>query len=106
MTTEQLDMQQLTDKIRNWAIVRRLDEADPTKQMLKLLEEAGETASALIRGDIDAAKDGIGDMQVVINILATQIDSSIEECTNIAYNEIKNRTGEMVNGVFVKSSDL
>lgn len=106
MIKEQLDMQQLTDKIRTWAIMRGLDNADPSKQLLKLMEEVGEIASAMARGDIAGVKDGIGDVQVVINILSTQIDSSIEECTQLAYNEIKDRKGEMVNGVFVKEDDL
>ena len=29
-------------------------------------------------------------------------NSTLEECLNIAYNEIKNRTGKMINGKFVK----
>lgn len=103
---EQLNMQELTDKIRTWAIVRGLDGADPTKQMLKLFEEVGEIASGMARNDIAEVKDGIGDAMVVLNILATQIDSSIEECTQLAYDEIKNRRGKMINGVFVKEADL
>lgn len=99
-------LQDLTEKIRTWAIVRGLDDADPHKQMLKLMEEVGEIAAALARGDMDAVKDGIGDANVVLTILAMQIDSSSEECTMIAWNEIKDRKGKMVNGVFVKESDL
>lgn len=99
-------MQDLTEKIRTWAIVRGLDEADPTKQILKLAEELGETASAMSRGHLDLMKDGIGDIYVVLTILSMQLGTSIEECAGIAYNEIKDRKGEMVNGVFVKESDL
>ncbi|MEK4715245.1 MazG-like family protein [Sporosarcina sp. FSL K6-5500] len=99
-------MQDLTDKIRVWAIMRNLDEAEPTKQMLKLVEEVGEIARGLARGNMDEIKDGIGDVQVVITILAMQLGTSIEECTQLAYNEIKDRTGEMKNGVFVKAEDL
>lgn len=103
---ERLNMQELTDKIRTWAIVRGLDSADPTKQMLKLFEETGEIAAGMARGNIEEVKDGIGDAMVVLNILATQIDSSIEECTQLAYNEIKDRKGRLVNGVYVKEADL
>lgn len=45
---------------------------------------------------------------VVINILrdlqniTINEKTTLEECLNIAYNEIKNRTGEMINGKFVK----
>lgn len=99
-------LQDLTEKIRTWAIVRGLDDADPHKQMLKLMEEVGEVAAALARGDMEAVKDGIGDVHVVQTILSMQLGTSIEECVGIAYDEIKDRTGRMVNGVFVKEEDL
>lgn len=99
-------MQDLTDKIRVWAIMRGLDDADPNKQMLKLMEEVGEIAAALARGDMDKVQDGIGDVQVVLTILSMQIGTSIETCVALAYDEIKDRKGKMLNGVFVKESDL
>jgi len=34
--------------------------------------------------------------------LADLYNATLEECLNIAYNEIKNRTGKMINGKFVK----
>lgn len=83
-----------------------MDEADPTKQMLKLFEEVGEVASGMARGDVEEVKDGIGDVFVVITILAAQLGTSVEECTSLAYNEIKDRQGRMVDGIFVKESDL
>ena len=49
---------------------------------------------------------GIGDVVVTLIILAMQNDMDLYECLNFAYDEIKGRTGKMVNGVFVKSSDL
>ena len=54
----------------------------------------------------DALRDGIGDVVVTLIILAMQNDMDLYECLNFAYDEIKGRTGKMVNGVFVKSSDL
>ena len=99
-------MQELTDKIRTWAIYRGLDDADPIKQMLKFGEEAGELNSGLAKNKPDEVKDAIGDIYVVLTILAMQLGTSIEECTQLAYNEIKDRKGEMRNGVFVKESDL
>lgn len=41
-----------------------------------------------------------------LTILAYQLDTNLEECLQSAYNEIKDRRGKMVNGVFVKESDL
>ena len=49
-------------------------------------------------------KDAIGDCVVVLTIMAALEGMTIEECINSAYNEIKSRTGEMKNGVFVKST--
>ena len=37
-----------------------------------------------------------------LNEIALLENSTLEECLNIAYNEIKNRTGKMINGKFVK----
>ena len=37
-----------------------------------------------------------------LNDIALLENTTLEECLNIAYNEIKNRTGKMINGKFVK----
>lgn len=99
-------MNELTEKIQQWAVARNLHDADPHKQMLKLMEEVGEIAAALARGDMDGVQDGIGDVQVVLTILSMQVGTSIETCVGLAYNEIKDRKGRMINGVFVKEADL
>ncbi len=39
-------------------------------------------------------------------ILAMQEDLDITECIEMAYNEIKDRKGKMINGVFVKEADI
>lgn len=92
--------------IEKWSIDRGLDQADPTKQMLKLIEEVGELASGLNKGRGDEIMDGIGDVFVVLVVLTTQLKINIDDCIMSAYNEIKDRRGRMINGVFVKESDL
>ncbi|MDT2725030.1 MazG-like family protein [Enterococcus gallinarum] len=99
-------MNELVELVEKWAKNKGLDKADPSKQMLKVVEEVGEVAAALVRNDQDALRDGIGDVTVTLIILAMQNDMDLYECLNCAYDEIKGRTGKMVNGVFVKSSDL
>lgn len=99
-------MNELVELVEKWAKNKGLDKADPGKQMLKVVEETGEVAAALARNDQDDLRDGIGDVVVTLIILALQSDMDIYECLNVAYDEIKDRTGKMVNGVFVKSSDL
>lgn len=99
-------MDVLIESVEQWAKNKGLDKAEPSKQMLKVVEETGEVAAALARNDQDALRDGIGDVAVTLIILALQNDMDLYECLNFAYDEIKGRTGNMVNGVFVKSSDL
>jgi len=35
-----------------------------------------------------------------------QLNLNIQDCIKLAYEEIKDRKGNMVNGVFVKENDL
>lgn len=89
--------------IRSWASDRNLIKGASTHaQMLKLSEEMGELAAGIARSKPEAIKDGIGDCVVVLTILAAQYDMRIEDCVATAYAEIKDRKGQMINGVFVK----
>ncbi|MBC1420148.1 MazG-like family protein [Listeria fleischmannii] len=99
-------MDTLVKLIEQWSVDKKINEADSSKQMLKVVEETGEIAAALARSDKEALKDGIGDVIVTLIILAQQNNMTLQECLEFAYDEIKNRKGETVNGVFVKESDL
>lgn len=99
-------MNELIMQVQMWSIEKGLHEADSSKQFLKCTEELGEVAAALARNDEEALKDGIGDVIVTLIILAQQNGLEIEDCLNTAYQEISGRKGRMVNGVFVKDSDL
>jgi len=91
------------DLIREWADERGLYEhGDPKTQALKLVEEVGEIARAVLKDDVDEVIDGIGDAVVVLTNLAELHDVSIEECIASAYDVISKRTGKMVNGTFKK----
>jgi NTP pyrophosphatase (non-canonical NTP hydrolase) len=93
----------LFDCIRDWAEQRGLyNEGDPKTQTLKLMEEAGEICRAVLKKDEPEIIDGIGDCVVVLTNLAHLCDTSIEECIEAAYNEIKDRKGKMDNGTFKK----
>lgn len=99
-------MDELVKNVEQWAKDKRLDTADSSKQMLKVMEELGEGAAAIVRSDRASLRDSIGDSIVTLIILAMQNDMDIYECLNCAYDEIKDRTGEMINGSFVKTADL
>jgi NTP pyrophosphatase (non-canonical NTP hydrolase) len=91
-----------TSRIRDWAIERGLNVGEPSRQMLKLTEEVGELASAIAKGNKELLIDSIGDIYVVLTILAMQYQLDVEQCIRAAYDEIKDRKGKTVNGVFIK----
>lgn len=92
--------------IRQWAWDRNITAGSTAQaQMLKGAEEFGELAGAIARGNRAKIKDGIGDMAVVLTILAAQQGMTIEDCIAAAYDEIKDRKGRMVDGVFIKEGD-
>ena len=99
-------MQDLTELIRQWATDRNLNTADPNKQILKLGEEFGELCQGLAKNNANQVYDSVGDIFVVLTILSMQLGVSIEECVSYAYDEIKDRKGKLVNGVYIKESDL
>ena len=95
------------DLIRSWAEDRGIyAEGNSHTQYVKLIEEAGELAAALLNKDAYEIKDAIGDMVVVLTNLAKLEGFDIENCVDSAYNEIANRTGVMHNGTFVKTGSL
>lgn len=95
------------NEIRQWAHDRNLiDGSDLFRQMVKLVEEQGELAAGIAKGNEELVADSIGDMVVVLTILAEQSGLRIENCIKLAYLEIKDRKGRMQNGVFVKESDI
>lgn len=86
-----------------WASSRGLlTPQNANKQMLKVMEEIGETASALAKGKQDELIDGIGDSFVTLIILSRQLGLDPAYCLDRAWNEIKDRQGKTVNGVFIK----
>ena len=90
-------------KVIEWGNERGLiKEENATKQFIKLTEEVGELASALLKGDPYETIDAIGDINIVLIILCEQLGLNMTDCLNSAYNEIKERKGKTVNGTFIK----
>jgi NTP pyrophosphatase (non-canonical NTP hydrolase) len=100
--------EELETKVIEWAKDRDIFEnSNAIKQIHKTREELYETLTAL--RDLEDGKesilevaDGIGDMLVTIILLAKMVDLNSVDCLADAYEEIKNRKGKMVNGLFVK----
>ena len=96
-------MIELIKKVEQWAYDRNIVEGStPTAQMLKLVEEMGELASGIAKDNRALQADSIGDCLVVLIIIAEQLDMDIDVCLAMAYDEIKNRKGRIIDGVFVK----
>ncbi|MBP2621149.1 MazG-like family protein [Streptococcus panodentis] len=158
-----MKLQELIENVQQWSKDRGLDKADSKKQLLKLYEEFGELAAGIAKGNQEVIEDSIGDVVVVLIILAQQqgitelndiryqihgddmmhnvaicisfiskailngydphlvaneiemiiaglrlVDKNtiFEDCLEAAWNEIQDRKGKMVDGVFVKEGDL
>ena len=91
------------DLIRQWADERGIyRNGDSKTQFIKLQEETGELARAILKSNREELIDAIGDAVVVLTNLAALEGLKIEDCVTSAYNVIKSRQGSMVNGTFVK----
>jgi NTP pyrophosphatase (non-canonical NTP hydrolase) len=102
---KQLSHSEMFTKIRRWAYERGIyDQGDSKTQYVKLMEEAGELAEALLKNDKPEIIDAIGDMVVVLTNLAKLEKLDIEDCIENAYTVISKRTGKMMNGTFVKNT--
>ena len=90
--------------IGQWHRDRNLINGSTDKdQYMKLIQEAGELSDSLCKGkDI---KDDIGDMMVVLINIMVRNNLTIEECLAVAYEDIKDRKGKMIDGIFVKEGD-
>lgn len=88
--------------VEQWFVDRGLDKRDGSGQLEKLQEEVDELKQAYIEVNRKEEIDAVGDILVVLIGYCLQRGLDIEECLSIAYNNIKNRTGKVVNGVFVK----
>ena len=92
--------------IRDWADQRGIyKDGDSKTQLIKLQEEVGELAKAVLENDKPEIVDAIGDSVVVLTNLATLSGYNIEDCIASAYNEISSRKGKMITGTFVKDEN-
>lgn len=91
--------------IEKWHEARNLIEGSTDQaQFVKLVEELGELAGAIARGQ--DVEDHLGDMLVVMVNIAARNNTTLTDCAGVAWGEIKDRKGRMVNGIFLKEVDL
>lgn len=99
---------ELIDKVNEWAISRGLDKGNPKVEWMKVTEEVGEIRDVFLKPHDFAdpewsLKDAIGDSIVTLVVLCLQLGYDVEECLTIAYNDIKDRKGVMIDDNFVKT---
>ena len=96
-------MHDIIEKVNKWFDDRNLIEGSTDKdQILKLMQELGELSDHACKGE--DIRDDLGDMLVVMLNIMKRNNYSINECLQIAYDDIKDRKGKMVDGIFVKES--
>lgn len=89
--------------ILDWAEPKQLLKFENRlKQYTKLQEESNELLIGLLEENPVEIQDAIGDCVVVLTILADQVGFDIEDCIEHAYQQIKNRKGKTIQGMFYK----
>jgi NTP pyrophosphatase (non-canonical NTP hydrolase) len=96
--------EELIDLVQGWAYARGIiSHSTKQAQLLKAVSEMGELADAEIKGDWNGQEDAVGDVLVCLIIYCAMKGMDIRWCLELAYNEIKDRKGKMVEGgAFVK----
>ena len=97
-------MEQLIQKVSQWHHDRNLIEGATSKdQVLKLIQEVGELSDSVCKQQ--DVKDDIGDCLVILINIAEREGTTLEESLAVAYEDIKDRKGKMIDGIFVKEGD-
>ena len=93
----------MEDKIIDWSIERDiLKYENRFKQLAKTGEEFGELCSAMLKDDKVEVIDSLGDIYITLVILAAQMDLSLDNCIERAFNVIEHRKGKTIAGTFIK----
>ena len=98
-----MNTEQLIDRIIQWGEDRNLIKGStPERQVKKTQEELDELKEAIGEENGEAIIDGIGDDAVTLILIAAQFGFRFEDCIAAAYEEIKDRKGRVIDGIFVK----
>ena len=102
---EYMDFYRFQEQVMAWAKDRNLIKGStPKDQFHKLIQECAELSDSICKGN--DVRDDIGDILVVLTIISRQMGVYLDECMYQAWNDIKDRKGKMVDGIFIKEQDL
>ena len=105
MINEEEYIKHAIQQVVSWHLARNLIHGSSDKdQVLKLIQEVGELSDSICKGQ--SPIDDIGDIMVVLINIIVRNNLSVTECLNHAYNDIKDRKGKMIDGIFVKEEDM
>ncbi len=107
--TQAMTFEELHEAIIQWANDRNMikqDKLTALSQLAKVTEEHGELSAGINKKDEKKIKDSLGDSLVTLIILAQDLNFDLLDCLNIAYNVIKDRKGKVIDGSYIKESDL
>lgn len=77
----------------------------PFAEFLLLSSAYGKMGDAILKGDDEGFESCVRRAISLLNQVANKLSWTLEECLEVAYNDIKDRRGVMYNGAFVKSTD-
>jgi len=104
-----MDLPTLEQAVITWHKQRNLiDGSTDQAQLAKLTEEVGELARAMRKEEPLAnyqTADAIGDILVVLINMAKRNGLDLRVCLHRAYNEIKDRDGKLIDGIYIKEKD-
>jgi NTP pyrophosphatase (non-canonical NTP hydrolase) len=99
-----MKFKEIEQLVIQWGVERKIySKSNMAMQSLKLQEEVDELKDALFLGSPQInVYDAIGDIIVVLTHIAKFANTDLTSCYLHAYNEIKDRKGKVINGLFVK----
>jgi len=97
-------MSELETAVRQWHRDRGLLDVDEKAQFIALVEEVAELGNAINIGTRDEVVDAVGDIMVILTNITARRAVPLRDCYQAAYDEIRHRTGQMVDGRFVKDA--
>ena len=108
-------MEDLINNVEQWSDSKGItDKSSPEVQWMKVIEELGELSKAISESREDDMVDGFGDVLVTLiienyllrNSGKLKENQTIEHCLGVAYDVIKDRDGEIVDGMFIKEERI
>ena len=104
-TSEEEELKKMVNRFILWHRDRNLIEGSTDKdQLCKLIQECGELSDNMCKGK--DMRDDIGDIMVVLINIMERNNYTMMECLDQAWNDIKDRKGTMIDGVFVKEESV